>query len=292
MPPSSRLCSLGEAWRLFPEFADECVYLDIETTGLSTVFDSVTMIGMYDGRDYKVFIEGENLQDFAAELERYSVLVTFNGSGFDLRFLKLAFPELRIPPIHIDLRWLTRKLGLCGGLKEIETQLGITRPDEVKDLGGYSEATVLWSKYLRGERFALQQLVQYNTEDVVHLKAIMQIAYDRLSRRTATFLRNSIAPIFSGVSEMPRAARSVVRRAKCTSKSSGVVASLLAKCGHQRVVGIDLTGSERRATGWALMNGAEASTMALSTDEELIRETVAATRISCRLIRHCLYRNK
>ena len=27
-----RLCSLGEAWRVFPEFADECVYLDIETT--------------------------------------------------------------------------------------------------------------------------------------------------------------------------------------------------------------------------------------------------------------------
>lgn len=270
-----RLCTLGEAWRVFPEFADECVYLDIETTGLSTVFDSVTMVGLYDGRKYKVFIEGENLQDFAAELERYSVVVTFNGSGFDLRFLKLAFPGLRIPPIHIDLRWVTRKLGLRGGLKEIETKLGITRPDELKDLGGY-EATVLWSKYLRGERSALQQLVQYNTEDVVHLKAIMEIAYDRLSKRTATFLHSSIAPIFSGVTEMPRAPRSVVRRAKCTSSSSGVVASLLAKCGPQRVVGIDLTGSERRATGWALMDGAGASTMALRTDVELIRETVAA----------------
>ncbi len=37
-----RLVSLGEAWRLFPDFADQCVYLDIETTGLSSVFDTVT----------------------------------------------------------------------------------------------------------------------------------------------------------------------------------------------------------------------------------------------------------
>lgn len=32
-----RLSTLGEAWRVFPEFSDECVYLDIETTGLERV---------------------------------------------------------------------------------------------------------------------------------------------------------------------------------------------------------------------------------------------------------------
>jgi hypothetical protein len=40
---------------------------------------------------------------------------------------------------------------------------------------------VLWSRHLRGERKALQQLITYNTEDVVHLKAIMEMAYDRLA---------------------------------------------------------------------------------------------------------------
>ena len=45
----ARLSSLGETWRLFPEFAGECVFLDIETTGLSTVFDTVTMVGLFDG---------------------------------------------------------------------------------------------------------------------------------------------------------------------------------------------------------------------------------------------------
>src|SRR5579863_7061318 len=78
----SRLSHLGEAWRLFPEFADQCVFLDIETTGLSTVFDSVTMVGLYDGRRYEVFIDGQNLQDLPDRLKNYSVVVTFNGAGF------------------------------------------------------------------------------------------------------------------------------------------------------------------------------------------------------------------
>src|SRR5229473_3891392 len=64
-----RLSKLGEAWRLFPEFANDCVYLDIETTGLSPVFDTVTMVGLYDGKKYEVLIDGQNLQELPARLK-------------------------------------------------------------------------------------------------------------------------------------------------------------------------------------------------------------------------------
>jgi uncharacterized protein YprB with RNaseH-like and TPR domain/predicted nuclease with RNAse H fold len=275
-----RLSTLGEAWRVFPEFADECVYLDIETTGLSSVFDTVTMVGLYDGRKYKVFVEGDNLQDLPAQLKNYSVVVTFNGAGFDLRFLRLAFPNLKLPPIHIDLRWITRKLGIKGGLKSVEEKFGLKRAESVEELTGY-DATVLWAKHLRGEKSALEQLIQYNTEDVVHLKAIMEIAYDRLSKDTAAFLRNSIAPVFTGVAQIPRSnKRAVLRRVSCQSDSTDLVPRLLAKCTDiekaPRIVGIDLTGSEKRPTGWALMDGACAITKSIRTDEELIKETIAA----------------
>ena len=86
-----RLSTMGEAWRLFPEFAAECVFLDIETTGLSPVFDTVTMVGLFDGHRYDVFIDGQNLSELPERLKKYSLVVTFNGAGFDLRFLKLAF---------------------------------------------------------------------------------------------------------------------------------------------------------------------------------------------------------
>jgi uncharacterized protein YprB with RNaseH-like and TPR domain/predicted nuclease with RNAse H fold len=274
----SRLSALGEAWRLFPEFSNDCIYLDIETTGLSTVFDTVTMVGLYDGKKYQLFVDGENLQDVPKQLQKYSVLVTFNGSGFDLRFLKLAFPDLVLPPIHIDLRWVTRKLGMKGGLKSVEAKLGLRRATEVEDLTGY-DATVLWAKHLRGDKDALRSLIQYNTEDVVHLKAIMEVAYDRLAEETAAFNNDSHVHIFKGVSDMPNARRHGKRTAPA-SNPADLVVTLLGKCtelsAQPRVVGIDLTGSAKRATGWALMDGSHATTKSLSTDEELLSETIAA----------------
>lgn len=275
-----RLSTLGEAWRVFPEFADQCVYLDIETTGLSAVFDTITTVGLYDGRKYKVFVEGDNLAQLPSQLSNYSVMITFNGAGFDLRFLRLAFPNLALPPIHIDLRWITRKLGMSGGLKAVESELGLRRPSAVEELTGY-DMTVLWAKYLRGEKSALEQLIQYNTEDVVHLKAIMEIAYHRLSKQTATFLKRSIAPVFTGGLQMPRSnKRAVLRRVSIQTDTSTVVTGLLSRCSDSakplRIVGIDLTGSEKRATGWALMDGPLATTKSIVSDEELIQETLAA----------------
>jgi uncharacterized protein YprB with RNaseH-like and TPR domain/predicted nuclease with RNAse H fold len=275
-----RLSTLGEAWRVFPEFANQCVYLDIETTGLSSVFDMVTMVGLYDGRKYKVFVEGDNLQDLPDYLKNFSVVVTFNGAGFDLRFLKLAFPNLVLPPIHIDLRWVTRKLGMGGGLKSIEAEFGLKRAASVENLTGF-DATVLWAKYLRGEKSALEQLIQYNAEDVVHLKAIMEMAYDKLCKQTTAFLKDSIAPVFNGVAQSPRSnKRAVLSRVSMQSGSTDLVPRLLKRCPDlgrpPRIVGIDLTGSEKRATGWALMEGASVTTKCIRTDDELIRETLAA----------------
>jgi uncharacterized protein YprB with RNaseH-like and TPR domain/predicted nuclease with RNAse H fold len=275
-----RLAEKGEAWRVFPEFSDQCVYLDIETTGLSTVFDSVTIVGLYDGRRYNVYVQGNNLDQLQDALKKYSVVITFNGSGFDLRFLRSAFPGIILPPIHIDLRWVSRKLGYRGGLKELEQNLGLQRNASVAEVNGY-EATVLWAKYLRGDTSALDRLIEYNTADVVDLKAIMEICYDKLSHQTAAFLRDSIAPAFTGVAELPKRSKlSTMRKLSPRSTGIDIVSNLLKKvtreCRAPRIVGIDLTGSERRATGWALLDGSSATTKSIRTDEELIRETVAA----------------
>jgi uncharacterized protein YprB with RNaseH-like and TPR domain/predicted nuclease with RNAse H fold len=272
----ARLSAWGEAWRLYPEFASESVFLDIETTGLSPVFDSVTVVGLFDGRRYEVFIEGQNLSALPEKLKRYSVAVTFNGSGFDLRFLKLAFENLALPPVHIDLRWVVRRLGYRGGLKAVEREFGIRRERAVAELDGY-DATVLWSRYLRGDHGALRQLIAYNTEDVVHLKAIMEQAYDRLAKEVAgSWWRPK--PLYEGVAGRPE--RRPQRRSLPRSSRPGnsVVARLLERCelADPKIVGIDLTGSERRATGWALLRASRAQTRSLLTDEEIIRETAAA----------------
>jgi uncharacterized protein YprB with RNaseH-like and TPR domain len=183
----ARLCGLGEAWRVFSRFAQDCVYLDIETTGLSPGSDEITMVGVYDGDAYRAFIAGDNLDALPAYLQGFRLITTFNGAGFDLRFIRAAFPQLPLPPIHIDLRRVTKKLGLTGGLKAIEAALGLQRDRDVRDLSGF-DAVLLWRRHLRGDRRALDLLVQYNRADVVHLKSIMELCYDRLARETAALL--------------------------------------------------------------------------------------------------------
>jgi len=270
----ARLSHVGEAWRLFAEFAGQCVYLDIETTGLSSVFDTVTMVGLFDGRRYQTFIDGQNLQDLPGELKKYSVVVTFNGAGFDLRFLRLAFKNLELPPIHIDLRWVTRRLGHRGGLKAIEREFGICRDQAVGDVDGH-EATVLWSRHLRGDQSALRRLISYNSEDVVHLKAIMEMAYDRLAEQVAGALWDK-KNTYVRVGALPRVPKVCKQPVQSVQKT--LVAQLLERSNVSapKIVGIDLTGSERRATGWAVLQGSHAETKSIVTTDDLVRETLAA----------------
>ena len=180
-----RLSRFGESWRLYHEFAAESVYIDIETTGLSPSYDDITVVGTFNGREYKAFVAGHNLKDLSRELGKYAVAVTFNGSGFDMRFLRRHFSS-SIPPVHIDLRWTTYKLGYRGGLKEIEPRFGQRRSTRLANLDGF-DAIILWNRHCQGDRDALKLLIEYNQADVVNLRPIMDECFNRLADQQAQF---------------------------------------------------------------------------------------------------------
>jgi uncharacterized protein YprB with RNaseH-like and TPR domain len=173
-----------EQWRAFPEFSQCIAYLDIETTGLSDD-DAVTMIGVYDGSRTRTYVRGEDLQAFADDVGRYRLLVTFFGGAFDLPFLRRRFPFLALDQLHIDLCPALRRLGYKGGLKAIERQLGLPRSAETDGLSGW-DAVRLWREWRRGSHEALALLKAYNSEDIVHLEALLEFAYPRL-RQLAGF---------------------------------------------------------------------------------------------------------
>ena len=66
------------------------------------------------------------------------------------------------------------------GLKEIETTFGVKRPKRLAETDGF-EAVVLWNKYRRGDKDALKLLIDYNREDVVNLKTVIEQVYDQLA---------------------------------------------------------------------------------------------------------------
>ena len=172
----------GETWRLFDAFRSRTVYLDIETSGGYQGFDEITVIGIYDGQCVQTFTAGINLDDFEIAISRYDLVITFGGSAFDLPFIRRRFPGISLPPGHIDLRFLFKKLGYAGGLKKIEKHFGIHRDAGIEGLNGF-HAIGLWQNYLLGDPKALDTLIRYNRADTVNLEALMKIGYRKMKAR-------------------------------------------------------------------------------------------------------------
>jgi len=277
-----------EWWRLYPEFKNSTAFLDIETTGLSFYYDNITLIGLFNGKEFKVYIRGQNLPDFKDEVEKYSLLVTYNGTLFDLPFLSSEFGEVNFPPIHIDLRFLLKRLGYTGGLKSIEKQFGISREDEVDNIDGFG-ATILWHRYMRGDCGALELLLKYNFYDVTNLEVLMELGYSMMKERLLpkpshlTHARRlSGQTIHVPTAKANRKFFTAAWKEVCsasnnheTLKPSIDIDMLLAKLDGRRaappkVVGIDLRASDARKSGMALMKGELVETGLVEKDGEIV----------------------
>lgn len=175
-----------EHWRLFEPFKEQAVFLDIETNGEYQGLDEITVIGLYDGRKVQTFINGQNLEDFEQALASYSLVITFNGSCFDLPYLRRWFKHLSLPQAHIDLRFFFKKLGFRGGLKAIEKKMGLSRDPDVEGLNGF-DAVLLWKAYQGGDQSALERLILYNTMDIVQLKPLMELSAQEMKKRLLLF---------------------------------------------------------------------------------------------------------
>lgn len=169
-------------WRAYNDLKRQCCFLDIETTGLDKRNDDITMIGVYNGEQSKIFIKGKNMKDFAKEIHKYPMIITFNGRCFDIPFIQSKMPHLNLNKFHIDLRFAMKELGFYGGLKKIEQVLGLSRDENIQGIDGF-EAVRLWYRYRRGDKEALQTLINYNKADIENLKILMEFTFKRLKQK-------------------------------------------------------------------------------------------------------------
>lgn len=168
-------------WRLFPAIRQKLLYLDIETTGLASE-DRTTMIGTYDGNEYKAYTRGFNLDFFLDNVSPDRIFVTYNGIAFDVPFLEREF-NIRFRNNHIDIMFFLRSLGIKGGLKGCEKALGINRPEEAAING--SDAVRLWRQYVDyDDTDALRILESYNREDTVNLEILFIKGYNLKIKET------------------------------------------------------------------------------------------------------------
>jgi uncharacterized protein YprB with RNaseH-like and TPR domain len=180
--------SLGaaDAWRLAADFDDgRIAYLDIETDGgESTQWQEgedapggTTVCAVWDGIEARVFLRNRDLDSLPQYLAKYKVLCTFNGKSFDIPYLEGRFGKEFFAGAHLDLRPITAQVGLTGGLKKIEKQIGIERPASIRRYTGY-DAVKLWGAFRRGRKDALEPLARYNLADAVNLQAVLRVGYN------------------------------------------------------------------------------------------------------------------
>lgn len=254
--------------------AGRVLFLDVETTGLSWFYDEITLVGWAVDGIYKTIIVGDDPQPLLDDLATANVLVTFNGTLFDLRFLRKAFGEIDLPGVHIDLRYLARRAGLAGGQKIIEQELGIRFREGLEDVDG-AAAVLFWHEYLRGDQNALISLVKYNRSDVLAMAAILDCVLDRLELQHDFWLQlPSFGPTAQQILDhpLPPLDRTATAPRSFRTFRSTFVGT---PAEEARIVGIDLTGSEKRGSGWCVLNGSKAETLTVFTDEEMVTSILA-----------------
>jgi uncharacterized protein YprB with RNaseH-like and TPR domain/predicted nuclease with RNAse H fold/dephospho-CoA kinase len=267
-----------EYYRIALSYPNETLFLDIETTGLSWYYDHITLVGWSMGENYNVYIKGDDATELYEAFRSAKAIVTFNGTSFDFKFLYNEFPLLTPINAHIDLRHLTRRVGLKGGQKNIEKELNIIRNESIHDMEG-ENAPLLWYKFCAGETDALKKLIDYNYADVYGMKKILDEVINRINLqhevpeeiyKTKTFFtintKNNVKNLDNHIN----------RIYENYTLNNGITINTLLQPFSHKIVGIDLTGSPEKASGWALLDGKHATTKQLLKDEDIIEKTLEA----------------
>jgi uncharacterized protein len=178
----AELLPSAEHWRLYGAFAADTAYLDIETSDDELGRCAISAIGILDRSGPRILLAGRDLERFPELARDWSLLVTFNGSSFDVPILRRAFPDWQPPRGQIDLRHVLRRLGHTGGLKTIERRmplLHLARPAHLDGLDG-GHAGWLFLRGRAGDRAALRRFAEYNLYDAINLRTLMAHAYNAL----------------------------------------------------------------------------------------------------------------
>lgn len=173
-------------------FTENSIFFDIETTGFSSSYTSVYLIGCAARNGKHLIVdqffaetpkeESQVIQAFLRLLAHYDTILTFNGIGFDIPYLKgrckaLGIAENLSSFSYIDIFKAVSRLKFLLKLpnykqKTIESFLGIGRNDTFH--GG--ELIDIYKEYAASpSEHALFLLKQHNYEDVTDMPLLLTV---------------------------------------------------------------------------------------------------------------------
>lgn len=268
-----------DMYRIAYSIPNDVVFLDIETTGLSHVYHYITMIGWIKNGKYDYWLVGTNPDRFFKVISSAKMIITFNGQRFDLKFIDLLFPELKIKEKpHLDLCPFCRRFKLIGGdkltggQKVIEKKIGYTRPDQIHGCDG-KEAVYLWYKFLFGENDALNSLILYNCHDVCGMMYIFDyVFFNKIYGKLIPKIGKPKHFFKEYCSPKTYPSDGVDNRIRRKINSNIFDIKKLEKSSNYCIVGIDLAGVIKKTshTGISVLKRNYAKTKVVLYDEEII----------------------
>ena len=186
---------------------EDALLYDIETTGLNPKASQLYLLGvLLFHKENSEFIQyfAESVRDEEEILEQFfqlcqtkKVLISFNGEGFDNRFIEAMAKSYGKLPLHLNLKQLDlfklirkRKkfygLESCS-LKSCERFLGIYREDRCS--GG--ELISVYREYLQDKDSEKKNLLLlHNREDIQNIPALFSfLAYENIFQGNVYFQR-------------------------------------------------------------------------------------------------------
>ena len=186
---------------------EDALLYDIETTGLNPKASQLYLLGvLLFHKENSEFIQyfAESVRDEEEILEQFfqlcqtkKVLISFNGEGFDNRFIEAMAKSYGKLPLHLNLKQLDlfklirkRKkfygLESCS-LKSCERFLGIYREDRCN--GG--ELISVYREYLQDKDSEKKNLLLlHNREDIQNIPALFSfLAYENIFQGNVYFQR-------------------------------------------------------------------------------------------------------
>ena len=164
-------------------FDEDCIFFDIETTGFSPTTSSIYLIGCLRKEGANLIVEQflaeskedekEILENFMDILHQHKTIISFNGIGFDIPFIKAKCDTYHIPEKlkefhYIDIFKLISNIKFLLKLpnykqKTIENFLDIHREDMFS--GG--ELIIVYEEYTQTKsKEAENLLLLHNYDDV------------------------------------------------------------------------------------------------------------------------------